>query len=241
MTIESTPVRAITFDFWRTLFYADVRLRERRNARVETVQRATGLAPRPIKDALKLVAAEYLRIHIEEQRTLEPIHAIPLLEQHLGITLEDASGLAEELADAVLHHPPDPIEGALEAVRAAARLVPVGIISDTGLSPGSHIEALLERHGFLGHLRSLTFSDAVGAAKPQPAMFADAAANLNVEPAEMLHIGDLEPTDVKGALEFGARAALFAGDNNRYAEGSQAHYVFSTWSEFQQRLPEIVG
>jgi len=56
---------------------------------------------------------------------------------------------------------------------------------------------------------------------------------------ELLHIGDLEPTDVAGAIAVGARAALFGGDNDRYVGATQAHYTYTSWAEFIERLPEL--
>ena len=242
--MEKPPVkiRAITFDFWRTLFYADSRLQERRQARVDAVVRLTGLPHEAVKETMKSIAAEFLRIHITEQRTLHPLDAIPMLERQLNITLVDdqAAALSEEWADALLLYPPEPIEGALEAVRAAANYVPVGLISDTGISPGPQIRTLLDRCAFLDHFASLSFSDEVGAAKPQAAIFDHAVAGLEVAAAELLHIGDLEPTDVSGAHNFGAKAALFCGDNARYAEGSQADFIFRNWDEFVERLSRIL-
>ncbi len=237
-----SKIRAITFDFWRTLFYADSRLQERRQARVDAAVRVTGQPREVVKETMKSIASEFLRIHITEQRTLHPVDAIPMLERQLNLRLRDdqAETLSEEWAEALLIYPPEPIEGALQAVRAAAAYVPVGLISDTGISPGSRIRTLLERCGFLEHLSSVSFSDEVGAAKPQAAVFDHAVAGLDVAPAELLHIGDLEPTDIKGAQSFGARAALFCGDNTRYTEGSGADFIFRHWDEFVGDLSRIL-
>ncbi len=242
MEEPTTKIRAVTFDFWRTLFYADSGLPERRQARVDAVVGLTGLPRDAIKETMKFIDSEFLRIHITEQRTLAPIDAIPMLERQLKVSIREDEGVAlsEEWADALIHHPPEPIEGALAAVRAAANLVPVGLISDTGIVPGSRIQELLGRCGFLEHLTCLSFSDEVGAAKPQPAVFEHAVAGLKVQPAELLHIGDLEPTDVRGAQNFGAKAALFCGDNTRYVEGSRADYVFRHWDEFVDSLARIL-
>ena len=68
-----------------------------------------------------------------------------------------------------------------------------------------------------------------------------AANGLNVDHTELLHIGDLEPTDVRGALNVGASAALFGGDNKRYIEKSKANYVFTSWTQFIEQLPSIVA
>jgi putative hydrolase of the HAD superfamily len=236
-------IRAITFDFWRTLFYAHTGNKERKALRARTISALTGLSPEQIAPALKHVANEFLRVHITEQRTPQPEEALPLLAAQLGRTIsaDAAAPIVAAITDAFLAHPPAPIPGALEAVRAAAARVPVGIISDTGMTPGSRIRTLFEREGFAPHLRSFSFSDEVGVAKPQAAMFLHAAAGLGVEPEELLHIGDLEPTDVAGAINVGAFPALFAGDNARYVEGSRARRVFASWQEFMDALPELLA
>lgn len=237
---RSMPIRAITFDFWRTLF-RDARGDERKRLRMDAVVRASGADPALVEETMKAVGREFLRVHIEEQRTLDPEDAVPMVERALGVRFsrETAGELAETFATAILDAPPDPIEGALDAVRAAAERYPVGLISDSGISPGRSLEVLLERYGFRPYLRRLTFSDEVGVSKPRPAMYHHAAEGLAVRAEDLLHIGDLEPTDVKGALEVGARAALFGGDNPRYVGNTRAHYTFTSWREFIDSLPDL--
>lgn len=108
------------------------------------------------------------------------------------------------------------------------------------MSPGTSLQVLLERHGFLDCIGALSFSDVIGVAKPQRAIYADALSQLDVAPEELLHIGDLEPTDIQGALAIGAQTALFAGDNERYLEGSRAHHTLRSWAEFTELLPTIL-
>ena len=236
------PIRAITFDFWRTLFYASSRSKERKALRVRRLSELLGLPPEQIVPAFKHVSTEFLRTHVMEQRTPPPSDAVPMLCAQLCIPVpqEKFEALLSAITDTFTEHPPDSIPGALDAVRAAAALVPVGIISDTGLTPGSHIRGLLEREGFAPHLTSFSFSDEVGVAKPQAAMFHDAANKLRVGTGELLHIGDLEPTDVAGANNVGGVSALFAGDNTRYIEGTRARHVFHSWQEFIGSIPSIV-
>jgi len=86
----------------------------------------------------------------------------------------------------------------------------------------------------------MAFSDEVGVAKPQAAMFETAARGLGVNPSELLHIGDLEPTDIEGARAIGAKAALFGGENPKYVGATQADHTFVTWPDFVGALPEIL-
>ena len=234
------PIRAITFDFWRTL-YRDPRNDERKRLRVDALVAETGVLRDDAEAAMEEVHRRFLRTHISDQRTLQPVDALPMLEEHLSIRIDSAMGskLAEAFATAILDCPPMPIDGALEAVAAAAERFPAGLISDTGISPGSSLQKLLKSHGFLDHLRALTFSDVVGVSKPKPAMYERAAQALGVRPEELFHLGDLEPTDIRGALDIGATAGLFGGDNTRFVGATEAHYTFTSWSAFVEQLPGI--
>lgn len=235
------PIRAITFDFWCTLF-RDANGAARQQIRIDALQEATGASSEAITKALATVWAEFMRHHIEEQRTLDPIdavrHAASLLDASLDADV--AEKLAEVFATAILAHSPVPIEDALEAVHAAAQRCPVGIVSDTGVSPGSSLRQLLERNGFGDVFTTKVFSDELGVAKPQALMFETAARDLGVNTEELLHIGDLDPTDIEGAKAVGAKAALFAGFNACYVDNTQADYTFLTWRAFLDALPEIL-
>ncbi len=237
------PIQAVTFDFWRTLFYTHVNFQERRDARVRVLEEMSGCSAQEVKDALKFQEQEFLRTHIYEQRTLVPEDAVSILASKLGL-MPDATfalELADALEDVTLEFPPSPIEGAVEAVRAAAALVPVGIISDTGVATGKTIKRLLGGAGFGDVLSSYTFSDETGVSKPQASMYQDAAEKLEVPMENLLHIGDLEPTDIAGAQAVGACAALFAGDNDRFLDKTKAEYTFTRWDEFTAQLPNLVG
>ena len=235
-----TAIRAITFDFWSTLF-RDVNSGPRQQMRMDAFADAAGLSVEVVSHALRQTWAEFDRHHRQEQRTLSARDAVRLTAATLGIAFppDAANDLATVFATAILHHAPEPVEGALEAVRAAAAFVPLGIVSDAGVSPGTALRTLLERHGFLNYFRAFSFSDEVRVSKPQRPMFETAARNLGVTSKDLLHIGDLEYSDVAGAKAFGARAALFTGDNARYREHTQADYVFSSWREFIDALPTL--
>jgi putative hydrolase of the HAD superfamily len=234
-------IRAITFDFWRTLFREAGEPVERRKIRIDALCDAAGVTAAAAEQALATAEGEFLRHHIEKQQTLAPPDAVRIVSRELAKTFPPnvEAHLADVFGTAILHHPPVPLDHAIEAVSAAAERFAVGVISDAGLSPGSSLRALLDRHGFLSYFKALAFSDEVGVSKPQPAMFHTAADGLGVHPSEMLHIGDLEWTDVIGAKGVGARAALFAGDNTRHRDATSADYTFNSWREFLDALPNL--
>ena len=235
------PIRAITFDFWRTLF-RDNDASKRQEVRVAALIEVTGRSRKKVESAFDVTWKEFSRFHIEEQRTLRPEDAVRLTLDALGesVTTDVFQQLTDVFATAILEYPPVPIDGALEAVSTAAQLVPVGIVSDSGVSPGSALRQLLARNGFEDHFAAMAFSDEVTVSKPQALMFETAARGLGVQPQELLHIGDLEPTDIVGAKQINARAALFAGDNDRFLGNTTADYTFTSWHDFVAMLPDFL-
>jgi putative hydrolase of the HAD superfamily len=235
-------VRAITVDFWCTLFH-DANSEPRQMMRVEALSRAAAVSQDEAASVLKNVWAEFTRCHQEQHRTMTPADAVRLATEALGVRVEPAR--AEELevvfATAILVHPPEPIEGALEAARTVSRRYRLGLISDTGVSPGSSLRALLDRHGFTECFSVFTFSDQVGVSKPERPMFETTALLLGVRPEELLHIGDLEQTDIAGAKAIGARAALFLGDHKPVPNHTRADYVINSWREFLDLLPRLTA
>lgn len=234
-------IRAITFDFWNTLF-RNVNSVQRDVFRRERIVEATGATPEAVEQAYRAMIVEFSRSHIKDQRTLTPEDGVRLVCEHLGVALsrETAAALTHDFATAILQFPPEPVEGALDAVREARNFFRVGLISDTGLSPGRSLRILLEEFGFIPYFDVLTFSDEVGVAKPQRPMYETTAAKLCVHPDQLLHIGDLEPTDIVGAKSVGAKAALFVGVHDKYREGTTADWVVESWSEFVALLPRLV-
>ena len=87
----------------------------------------------------------------------------------------------------------------------------MGIISDVGFSPGRVLKQVLADNGLLGVFDSLVFSDEAGRAKPHIEVFQRTARSLSTEPGAMVHVGDLERTDIIGAKRAGYRAIRFTG------------------------------
>jgi putative hydrolase of the HAD superfamily len=234
-------IRGITFDFWGTVF-RDANGEPRQRLRIEAFCRVTGAQEGEADEALRVVWKEFERVHREEQRTLRPLDAVRMAAGALRVTIEPdvEAQVAEVFATAILTHSAVPVDDALKAVCAAAAVGPVGLISDTGVSPGSSLRQLLDRHDFTPHFNVTTFSDEVGLSKPQAPIFEITAARMGVQPNEMLHLGDLEHTDIAGAKAFGAKAGLFTGINAACANGTKADHIFATWREFINALPGIL-
>jgi putative hydrolase of the HAD superfamily len=91
---------------------------------------------------------------------------------------------------------------ALESLRA--RGCALGIVSNFD----SRVIRILDGLGLAPWFRSLTLSSAVGATKPDRAIFARALAQHGVTPAQALHVGDSPVEDGDGARAAGLHAVL---------------------------------
>ena len=122
-------IRAITFDFWRTLFSDPREPVERRQIRIDALCKVTGASPGAAHRALLTSETEFLQYHIREQRTLGPIDAVAIVSRELGVQIDDrdAHELAEIFGSAILHHPPVAIPGGLEAVLDATENLHEGL------------------------------------------------------------------------------------------------------------------
>ena len=89
-----------------------------------------------------------------------------------------------------------------------------GVLTDGRLYYGPDGEALkvfntLDGHGLKKFFQGFAFSDEVGYSKPHADMFLSAARQLGVDVEEMIHIGDRDHNDIKGAQALGMKAVLF--------------------------------
>ena len=71
-------------------------------------------------------------------------------------------------------------------------------------------------------------------AKPRPEIFRSAVETLGIPPHEVVHIGDNERTDVRGALAAGFRAVRL--DVVRGGGPSEAEYVARSYEELTDYL-----
>lgn len=246
-------IRAVTFDLWDTLVVDDSD---------EPVRAASGLPPKPEARARALVtevrawhdlpepqvraALDAANATFRHQWKVE--HRTPhvrdrLLDVYGRLGLPPTPGfdaLVEAFASMEVLHPPRACEGAAAALAALrARGLPLGIVSDAIVTPGSHLRRVLDGHGLLGFFDGFVFSDEVGASKPSPVVFHAAAARLGVRPDELLHVGDREANDVDGPHAVGAKAVLYTGSVDRGAATSRADAVCADLRELPALLDRL--
>jgi FMN phosphatase YigB (HAD superfamily) len=127
-----------------------------------------------------------------------------------------------------------PLPGVPETLAAMSTEFRIGLISDTWLTPGSRLRERMEQHGLKRFFSVTVFSDETGFRKPHPRQFELALSALGVRPAECVHFGDTESTDIRGAKASGMKAILL--DAARAGHATEADFSVRTFSEV---LPAI--
>jgi putative hydrolase of the HAD superfamily len=149
---------------------------------------------------------------------------------------EPKSKVVDAFEDSVLVHPPKIIPGVEQALEKLADKYPLGLISDTGFSPGTILKELMSRNNLDKYFTSFSFSNETGVSKPNEKAFQTALEPLGQKPENGLHIGDIEGTDIVGAKNLGMTAIRFTGSVNEYviqrnSKETIADHEFETWSQ----------
>jgi len=107
---------------------------------------------------------------------------------------------------------PDAVNVLEDLVEAGKR---IGLICNTGLTPGFALREFLDSEGVLEFFDFLAFSDEIGFRKPDSRIFHLVARKLKVDPRSVVHVGDNSRVDVLGAKSAGFKAICFACDEGR--------------------------
>jgi len=235
-------IKAISFDFWHTLFTEQpemTRLYQKRkhNVLAEMLPDHCGLLDTDFSRACSIEAKLHEQIWESEHRTLPVAERVTTILNHLELSVTEPmlATIVTRFEENILDHPPIIIDGAREALHQLAGRYRLGIISDVGFSPGRVLKRVLADNDLLDVFDSLVFSDEAGRAKPHKDLFHLTARSLSAGPGEMVHVGDLERTDIIGAKQAGYRAIRFTGIT-RMNEDEETAADFVT-----DRLTEIPG
>jgi HAD superfamily hydrolase (TIGR01549 family) len=236
-------LRAVTLDYWDTLVDDRVLHGERlalRHAAIGTLLDAYDCRYSPSE-----IAELYDRAGVAAFKWWADEHRGYTAEERIRFMLRAANREprdgCEHIAravrvvdEALLAHPAPLIPGAKELLTALAERVPLAIISDTGFASGVAQDRLLEHHGVRALFTATIYSVDVGHAKPRPEPFRAALEALGLEPGEVLHVGDIEQTDVQGAIAMGMRAIRL--DLFRENGPSRAELIARSYAELEQYL-----
>jgi len=224
------PINGVTFDLWQTLLMDNSEL-----GRARMKVRLDGAI-----EALREVGEEFSQDLVREAyrqcyRTCHDIRAqerdvtfteqIEIFIRHIDPGLLDrlqgsvVKRIATIYADSFFVYPPTPHADAVRVLRSVKEKgYRIGLISNTGMTPGVTFRVYMEQIGILGYFDALTFSDEVRLAKPSREMFLQTAQSLGVSPGQVVHVGDHLLNDVLGARQVGMKTIWIETYDERRAQ-----------------------
>lgn len=226
MNIGKQNIKAVTFDLWETLLFERDGANLRRTiARSRNLHKALDkfgakITLEQIESALRETILSLLDIW----KTNKDITHLDQIELIIRYASKNSIAMKKEWADEltsayilpVLEVPPyvnPDAQKLLEWLRKKNKLI--GIICNTGLTPGIGLRRLLANEGVAEYFDLMIFSDEEGIRKPDSRIFHLATQRLNVESHEAVHIGDNLKSDVWGAQGAGFRAIFLLSEEGR--------------------------
>ena len=221
-------LKAVTLDFWDTLFVSDDDPEHRRRQDQRLVEELDALGePRSeaaISDALRSAYRWFAAVWHNDRRTPSASETLEVAFAALGVgppgeVVARAAGFFARLA---LDLPPELVPGVPLVLAQLASRYKLAIIADTGYAPGSVLRELLRRHDLLQFFDCTYFSNERGISKPDRRVFDCVLAELGARPGEAVHVGDSQRTDITGGQTAGMWTVHFLGANDSDAAGSTA-------------------
>jgi putative hydrolase of the HAD superfamily len=211
-------IAAVTFDLWDTLT-------QERPGGTEKVARlringiASILSNRGIvHDADELESAygetgEFLEMTWNKKRDMpvkdQVLFMLSSVDDKLASKLvnKELEDIERIYAESILHNPPMLLPGASDALRSVKEKgYRIGLISNTGRTPGSVLRTMMGRMGIIEYFDVTTFSNETLMRKPSEGMFRITLDKLNVIPRAAVHVGDDADSDIIGAKRIGMHA-----------------------------------
>lgn len=210
-----SPVQAVTFDLWQTLMHDTKEQAQKRSGlragRMHAALARAGYATsqQEVEDACHAVWQEWETRYWDKLVDPGFNAQIDWLCERFGVPAgadQIISELRAGYVEPVFAVPPQVDPEALPVlIELQAQGLKLGLICNTSVTPGFALRQLLAGWGLDRLLSVQLFSDQIGIRKPAPAIYHQAARQLGVDIAAVVHVGDRPDVDVQGAIAAGAR------------------------------------
>ena len=235
-------IQAITFDLWNTLFvnkfYRELRVNwfiqflEDYNIYFSKLE-----IEKAFESAFNLPIRNFEdNIHIyTEDRIIKllKILQIDLSEKNIII-------IKNKFEEIMLKDPPPLKKGVRQTLDELSTNYKLGLISNTGITPGRIIIKVFQEYNIVQYFHVMVFSDEIGYYKPHPIIFNTALKKLECNPRNVVHIGDLLETDIKGAKDCNMYAVWYNESNNNNSQQIQPDYKIREISEVISIVKNII-
>lgn len=205
-------VRAVTFDLWNTILCD----RDYDNYRLDLLTQT--LNEEGFTRDRRRVEVEYSstidffnEVWRKERRHMPVAKLTEFILNRLDVHLsaEVKSDLIKGFEAAIFDDPPPLVKDAKRVLKTLHSRYGIGLISNSGVTPGRNLRQVLSNHKILQYFRCTVFSDEVGYHKPHPLIFKKAMGKLQVEADDAIHVGDLLEADIVGAKAVGMKTVWF--------------------------------
>ncbi|KAA3662668.1 MAG: HAD family hydrolase [Calditrichaeota bacterium] len=246
-------IKGLTFDLWDTVFIddSDEAKREAAGRPTKPVERRQLVHQfinkhKPV--SLEMVTAVYdaadaaFRKIWHEQFVTWTVHErLSILLKGLKVELpeNEMTELVRLHEEMELEFKPDFIAGVHDPIRTLSEKYKLCVISDTIFSPGRVLRELLASENILEFFDGFVFSDEIGYSKPHPEVFKNAAQILGLQMNELVHIGDREHNDIKGAHKHGLKAVLCTAAIDRDSANTKADGMFSDYRDLHKIIDDL--
>ena len=243
-------IKVITFDLWDTVFIDESdepkrkaagrlsKYDERRQLVFEYANKHKEVSKELVDTIYHTTDLAFRKVWHEQFVTWEIGERLEIIFKSLDVTLT-----ADEMAEITRLHEemelefkPDFIEGVADAIKELHKEYSLAVISDAIVSPGSVLRKLLESQDLLQYFDHFVFSDEIGNAKPEPVVFNSVYEKFNIQPDELVHIGDREHNDILGPIKMKSQAILCTAAIDRDSKNTKAAAIFDNYKE----LPAII-
>ena len=199
-------IQTITFDLWNTLFteksYSELRIKKFFNFLQEKrIYKPFGQFKKAFDDKFHFSEVTFEEIEFHHIYTEERILSV-LEEIKVKILQSDIELLKKEFESRMLQDPPQLKKGVKKTLEELAPDYQIGLISNTGVTPGKILNKVLDRYGILQFFEATIYSDEIGLFKPHPKMFKTPLNKFNCSPLNAIHVGDSLESDIKGAKDY---------------------------------------
>ncbi|MFP3895828.1 MAG: HAD family hydrolase [Anaerolineales bacterium] len=229
-------IAAVTFDLWGTLLDGRYSLWPRRCEML-----ARYLPSHTSKCVEEAYGESWRRF---SQATdggfgMRGVTVLSMTLDRLGATLSPPTykAVLQGWEEATLQEPPPFLEGVPDMLyRLRDKGLLIGLISDTGVTPGWVLRRLLRERGLLKAFDWLTFSDEIGVTKVCAYPFTSTLRVLRVPAESALHVGDLPEIDLRGARSAGMHSALVLESSARRDGIAEAEIVLERICDLPKAL-----
>ncbi len=246
-------IKAITFDLWDTIFIDDSdepkrkaagrlsKKEERRQLVFNYANKHKDVSKELVDIIYNTVDASFNKVWHEQFVTWEIGERLELIFKGLGIELpqDEMAEITKLHEEMELEFRPDFIDGIGEVLEELSKNYKIGVISDAIVSPGSVLRELLKGENLLQYFEHFVFSDEIGNSKPMPIVFESAFKKFDIEPHELVHIGDREHNDILGPIAVGAHALLCTAAIDRDSKNTKADGIFSNYKDLPLLIKSI--